>query len=37
MACSKAVKEEKNIILPSHIERYEKENIMPWDAIIEKE
>ena len=34
MACSKAVKEETNIILPSHIERYEEEDVMPWDAII---
>lgn len=33
MACSKAIIEESKIILPSHIERFEIGEIMPWDII----
>lgn len=33
MACSKAIIQESKIILPSHIERFETGEIMPWDII----
>ncbi len=33
MACSKAVKENQNILLPSHIELAEQGEVMPWDIV----
>ena len=34
MACSKAIREDKNILLPSHIEQYDEGEIMPWNIVL---
>jgi ATP-dependent Lon protease len=33
LACSKAIVENSNVILPHHIERYEQEEVMPWNIL----